>query len=239
MQLSGQRVVIVGGTSGIGLAVAARSLALGAEVVVASSRQASVEAAVAQLGDGATGQTVEVMDPGAVAEFFDSVGSFDHLVYTAGEALSLMYLDGLTLEQARMFFQTRYFGALTVVQAGRRSLRSGGSITLTSGSAAARPGAGWAVPASVCGAIDALTRALAVELAPIRVNAVAPGVVRSPLWSRLDSAERDAMYASVAAALPVGRVGLVDDVATAYLYCLLQRYGTGTILGVDGGALLV
>ncbi len=237
--ITGQRVVIVGGTAGIGRAVARASVAAGAQVIVASSRASSVEATLTELGPTATGRAVDVLDEPAVAAFFADLGPIDHVVYTAGEALSMVTVADLDLEQARKFFQIRYFGALTVVRAAAPSVRAGGSITLTSGSAAQRPGAGWALGASVCGATNALTRALAVELAPIRVNAVAPGVVRTDLWARMSDADRDAMYTQVGQALPVGRVGEVDDIALAYLYCLTQPYGTGTVLTVDGGTVLV
>jgi NAD(P)-dependent dehydrogenase (short-subunit alcohol dehydrogenase family) len=92
-----------------------------------------------------------------------------------------------------------------------------------------------AVVASVCGAVESLTRALAVELAPIRVNAVCPGIVRSPLWDPMPQASRDQMYRDTAASIPAGRVGEVGDIAQAYLFCLTQPYATGTVLTIDGG----
>jgi NAD(P)-dependent dehydrogenase (short-subunit alcohol dehydrogenase family) len=124
------------------------------------------------------------------------------------------------------------------VRAFAPSLRAGGSITLTSGSAAEQPEFG-ALPVSICGAMNALTTALAVELAPIRVNAVAPGIVRTPLWDALPAADRKTMYGEAAQRLPVGRIGEVDDVALAYVYCMEQTYGTGIVLKVDGGSVMV
>jgi NAD(P)-dependent dehydrogenase (short-subunit alcohol dehydrogenase family) len=239
MSLQDQRVVVIGGTSGIGLAIARASIADGATVVVASSRQPSVDAALADLGPMATGQALDVQDTDAVGRFFGALGDIDHLVYTAGETLSMMPISDLDLNGARGFFQTRYFGALNSVHGAVPHLRPGGSVTLTSGSAGERPSAGWALAASVCGAIASLTRALAVELAPIRVNAVAPGFVRSPLWAQLSDTARAEMYAGTGAALPVGRIGEVEDIARAYLYCMTQGYGTGAVINVDGGALLV
>lgn len=239
MLLQDQRVVIIGGTSGIGLATARASIAAGATVIVASSRQSSVDAALADLGASASGQPVDVQDTEAVGRFFDALGDIDHLVYTAGESLSLMPISELDLDRARGFFQTRYFGALNSVHGAVPHLRPGGSVTLTSGSAGERPGAGWALAASVCGAIASLTRALAVELALIRVNAEAPGVVRSPLWGQMSETARAEMYEAVGAALPVDRIGEVEDIGRAYLYCMTQGYGTGAVINVDGGALLV
>jgi len=225
-------VVVLGGTSGIGYATASLAVARGASVTVVSSTPSRVSEAAAALG--AAGKVADLR--AAPVSLFEEIGPFDHLVYTAADRLSLTPLDDLTPEAAQAFFGLRYFGALAAVKAARPFLRPGGSITLTSGTAADRPGAGWAAAASVCGAMDALTRALAVELAPIRVNAVKAGVTRSPLWG--DGAEVEEMYATIGKSLPLGRVGEVDDVAEAYLYLMSQPYATGTIATVDGGSVL-
>jgi NAD(P)-dependent dehydrogenase (short-subunit alcohol dehydrogenase family) len=237
-RLDGQRVAVLGGTSGIGLAVAGAAAGEGAEVVVVSSRPSSVQSALGRLPRTATGHVVDLTDPARVRALFEGLGEIDHLVFTAGEPLSLMPLDTLDIDEARGFFGLRFFGALGAVQAAVPHLRPGGSITLTSGSAGTRGGTGWGVAAGVCGAMDALTRSLAVELAPLRVNAVAPGLVRSPLWQGIPDAERARMYAQVGAGLPAGRVGEPADAAAAYLYCMIQRWATGTVLLVDGGTVL-
>jgi NAD(P)-dependent dehydrogenase (short-subunit alcohol dehydrogenase family) len=237
MSISGTRVLVIGGTSGIGLAVATAAAQRGATPIVVSRRPASVAAALATLPAG-EGATVDLTDDGSIAALLAQHGPFDHLVYTAGEPLELVRLGELTPEVIQSFFQTRFLGAIAVVRAVAPALRTGGSITLTSGTAAERPGAGWALAASVCGAMNALTRALAIELAPIRVNAVAPGVVRSPLWSSMSEQDRSAMYDSVAGAVPLGRVAEVDDVALAYVYAMEQVHGTGVVITVDGGTVL-
>jgi NAD(P)-dependent dehydrogenase (short-subunit alcohol dehydrogenase family) len=235
MELTNQRVVVLGGTSGIGLATAAGAAAQGATVTVVSSRQTSVDKALAVLPPGSTGRAVDLGRPTDVTALFDDIGEIDHLVYTAGEPLALQPVASLDLAVARDFFTLRYFGVLSAVRAAH-VLRS---ITLTTGVAKDRPGPGWAVAASICGAVDALTRALAVELTPVRVNAVSPGVVRSPLWSTMSEDDREEMYSQAGAQLPVGRVGEVDDVVGAYLYCMTQSFVTGTVLTVDGGTVLV
>jgi NAD(P)-dependent dehydrogenase (short-subunit alcohol dehydrogenase family) len=238
MDLTDTRVLIVGGTSGIGLATAKAVAARGATPIVVSRNSSSVESALEELGGTAEGTTVDLADADSVAALAARVGAIDHLVYTAGEPLSLRYLADITPDIAQSFFATRYVGALTVLRAIVPSIRPGGSITLTSGSAGDRPGAGWALGASICGAINSLTRALAIELAPLRVNAIAPGVLRSPLWSGMTETEREAMYDSVGATLPLGRVGDVDDVAEAFVYAMTQSYGTGVVLPVDGGTVI-
>ncbi|OON68186.1 SDR family oxidoreductase [Hymenobacter sp. CRA2] len=237
--LADKRVVVLGGTAGIGLATAQAAAAAGATVVVVSSQPERVAQAVAQLPAGATGHAADLTDEARVQELFARVGAFDHLVFTAGDALQLGDLAATALDQVRRAFELRYFGALAAVRHAVPRLRPGGSIVLTSGIAALRPGRGWAVGASICGAMDALTRALAVELAPIRVNAVAPGVVKTDLWAPLPAAEREALYAQTGQRLPVGRVGEAADVAQTYLYLLRERFSTGQTIVVDGGAVLV
>ncbi|MDT4892026.1 MAG: hypothetical protein QOE97_1061 [Pseudonocardiales bacterium] len=238
MSISGSRVLVVGGTSGIGLAVAAAVAERRATPIVASRRAASVQTALAALPAGAEGATVDLTDEASVAALAQQHVPFDHVAFTAGEPLELVPLRDLTSDIVRSFFETRFLGAIAVVRAVAPLLRPGGSITLTSGTAGDRPGAGWALGASVCGAMSALTRALAVELAPVRVNAVAPGVVRSPLWSSMSVQDRNAMYDGVADAVPLGRVAEVDDVALAYVYAMEQVHGTGVVITVDGGTVL-
>lgn len=237
-KLADRRVVVLGGTSGIGLAVAEAAAAAGAAVTVASSRKANVESALGRLPAGAAGEVVDLTDAPRVRELFDRLGEIDHLVYTAGDPLLLAPVADLDLDAARDFFTLRYFGVLAAVQAAVPKLREGGSITLTTGTAGPRPVPGAAVTASVCGAMEGLTRALAVELAPIRVNAVMPGVVRSNLWAPLPDDFREQLYAGTADTTPLKRIGEVDDIAEAYLYLMTQRHATGTVQVLDGGAVL-
>jgi NAD(P)-dependent dehydrogenase (short-subunit alcohol dehydrogenase family) len=233
MSLQNQRVVVLGGTSGIGLATARLAAGHGATVIVASSNPESVKRALESLPDSASGEAVDLTDTAAVDTFFNQVGPFDHLVFTAGEALTLLEIDSLDLDKARRAFELRYFAALGAVSAAAAKIRPGGSVVLTTGAAGDRPGRGWSVAASICGAIDSAVRALALELAPIRVNAVKPGVVRTPLWrGGLD-------YAETARHLPVGRVGEPEDIAAAYVFLMSQGYATGSIVSVDGGHVLV
>lgn len=239
MTLEGQRIIVLGGSSGIGLAVAQAAAGQGASVVIASSRQARVEEALATLPAGTEGHALDLADEAAVAALFAKLGGFDHLVFTAGESLQLGALAQTDLEAARGFFGLRYWGALIAAKHGAPRIRPGGSITFTSGLAAARPRAGWALGASICGAMEGLTRALAVELAPVRVNIVSPGVVKSPLWANMAEADREALYRQVGESLPVGHAGEPEEVAEAYLYAMRQTYGTGQVIAVDGGARLV
>jgi NAD(P)-dependent dehydrogenase (short-subunit alcohol dehydrogenase family) len=238
MSLKNTNVLVIGGTSGIGLGVAHAVADRGATPIVASRRQASVDRALAELPAGARGATVDLTDPSALDRLAEEVGDLDHLVYTAGESLELAPLADLVPEVVSGFLQTRFIGALSAVRVFGPRLRAGGSITLTSGTAAWNAGYG-VLPSSLCGAMNALTTALAVELAPIRVNAVAPGVIRTPLWDAMSEADRTALYDQEAQRIPLARIGEVEDAARAYVYCMEQTFSTGTVITVEGGSLLV
>ncbi len=239
MTLNGQRIVVLGGSSGIGLATAQAAAREGARLVIASSRKDRVEAALATLPTGSEGHALDLADGDATEAFFAGLGRFDHLVFTAGETLQLGSLATTDLDTARRFFALRYWGAFNAAKFGSGSIDAGGSIVFTSGLAGRRPHAGWALGASICAAMEGLTRALAVELAPVRVNIVSPGVVKTPLWGNMAEADRGALYRQTAERLPVGHVGDATEIAEAYLYLMRQTYGTGQVLVVDGGAMLV
>jgi len=239
MSLKNKRVVIAGGSSGIGFATALAAANQGAEVIIASRNGERVAAALAKLPSSAQGQSVDFTDEAQIKAWFEKIGPFDHLVYTAGETLQLSLLADTDVETARQAFEVRYWGAFKTVKHGHALIRKGGSIVLTTGIASLRPNKGWTVPSSTLGAMESLTRALAVELAPLRVNAVSPGIVRTPLWDNMSQADREAMYSHFAAALPTGFIGEAEDIAETYLYLMQERFSTGQIIVVDGGGVLV
>lgn len=232
------RVVILGGTSGIGLATAKAAAAAGASVVVASRNPASVKSALAELPAGSAGRAVDASSTNELEAFFEFVGDFDHFAYTAAAPLVSTSLAEYTTEKARAFFELRLVTALEAIRLAVPHIRPGGSITMVSGTAAFRGGAGWFLGSAASGAIISAARALSVELAPIRVNVVAPGVVRSPLWSEISEADREEMYDSIGRCMPLGRVAEVEDVAKAYLQLMDQDYATGTVSVIDGGTVV-
>jgi NAD(P)-dependent dehydrogenase (short-subunit alcohol dehydrogenase family) len=232
-KLSGKKVVILGGTSGFGLATARAAALAGAEVVIASRSQANVDKALSALPAGATGATVDVTDEAALNRFFASLGGLDHLVVTAGDTAPAF---NPTTEQARHAFEVRFWGPYLSTKAAAPHIRPGGSITLTNGIVAIRPWKGWALTSAVAGAIESFTRGLALDLAPIRVNAVCAGVVKTPLWSGMSEEDREALYTNTAKQLPVGRIGEPEDIAETYLYLMQSGFTTGQIVIIDGGA---
>ena len=168
------RVVVLGGTSGVGLAIAKAAAAAGASVTVASRNPASVESALAQLPAGSARRAVEASSAEELAAFFQFLGDFDHFAYTAAGPLVPNPLAEYTAQAGQAFFELRLVAALDAIRLAVPRIRPGGSITMTSGTAAFRGSAGWVLGSAASGAIISAARALAVELAPIRVNVVAP-----------------------------------------------------------------
>lgn len=238
MSLEGKHVLILGGSSGIGLAVAGAALAAGAQIGVVSSRQSRIDHALAKLGQRGVGYAADLSDEGAIQDLFSRTGPLDHLVFTAGDTVRQHPIGETELADGRDFFGVRYWGAFAAAKHCHRLIRPGGSMMFTSSTLPHRPSPGFAVGASISAAVEALTRTLAVELAPIRVNAVAPGIIRTPIWDRLAEADREAFFASSGARLPVGRVGSPADVAEAYLFLMRSEFTTGQVVVVDGGMLV-
>jgi len=240
--LNGKRVAVIGGSSGIGFAVAQGALAEGARVVVGSSNAANVDAAVARLGRGASGAAIDVRDEASVAAFFERLGAFEHLVYTAGDwsptrgggAIAQLDLNG-----ANSTFTVRFWGALAAIKHAQGRIALDGSITITDGAIAHRPRKGAALSTAMAGAIEHLTRALAVDLAPLRVNAVCPGYVSTEVWNSIPEDRRAAQLTKMTERLPLPRVGSPAEVAEAYLYLMRGGYSTGQVLIVDGGMTLI
>jgi len=242
MGLDGKRIVIIGGTSGIGLAVAEGAIADGAEVVVGSSQAGNVEAATRKLGNRASGAPVNVRDEDHVAGFFADVGPFDHLVFTAGDWGAMRAPRAITetdLAGAAALYAVRYWGALAAIKHGQPLIRDGGSITLTNGMIAHRPRKGTPISTAMAGGIEHLTRGLAVDLAPIRVNAVCPGAIRTDVWNSIPAETREAQLRRMTERLPIARIGEPNEVAEAYLYLMRAGYTTGQVLLVDGGGSVV
>lgn len=235
MSLDGQRIVVIGGASGIGFAVATLARELGAEVVIASRSSDRVDAAVERL-PGATGAAVDLREEASVSRFFENLGAFDHLAITAndwGDPGPAATRD-IDLAAARDSFEVRFWGALSAVKHGSRAVASHGSITLTSGMLAHRPKKGALLTTTVIGAVEHLARGLAIDLAPVRVNAICPGLTLTEHTLQMSQE----MLQAFVALLPLQRGAEPAEVATAYVYSMLNGYVTGQIIPVDGGGSL-
>lgn len=252
-KLKDKKILIFGGTAGIGLAVAAASLESGANVVLCSSRDSSIEKAKKTLSTEYPSAshrleaiTCNLFDPdldNALAGIFNTIGKLDHIVYTAGDNLELTPFETVTLPQITKAHHLRSFIPLLLAKHAAKALHHGpeSSLTLTTGSIAHKPiPGGWSVTAAVGAGICGLTRQLAFEMRPVRVNCVAPGVVDTPLWDHgMDEEEKRAFLEACKEKTATGEVGRPSDVAEAYLFLMKDRNCTGTVVNSDGGALLL
>lgn len=238
ISLQNATVVVLGGSSGIGLATAQGAQAQGARVIITGRSAEKLRAAQAVLGNSARTVVLDVADEVGTRSLFQELDHLDHLFMTAG---TLVRDSHLTPESAtlRPAMDTRFLGALYAAKYGAPKIRSGGSITFMSGTAARRPLSGASVASASCGAVESFARALAIDLAPIRVNIIQPGFVDTPLLDALLGSQRNEILAAAAARLPVKRIGTPEEVADAVLFLMRNGYVTGITLTIDGGGLLV
>jgi NAD(P)-dependent dehydrogenase (short-subunit alcohol dehydrogenase family) len=233
MLLAGKKVVVVGGSSGIGLSTAELAKREGAEVIIAS-RNADRLNAVAKKLD-AIAIPADVTSDESVAGLFRSCGPVDHVVVTAAQLRSGPFKT-VAMEDVRATMEGKFWGAWRVARSA--DIRPGGSLTLVSGYLSIRPRPNSAIVGAANGAIESLARSLALELAPVRVNAVSPGIIDTPIRAAMPEAACLDMLARTAAALPVGRVGLGEDIARQILAFMTIGFATGSIVYIDGGALI-
>jgi NAD(P)-dependent dehydrogenase (short-subunit alcohol dehydrogenase family) len=233
MMLAGKKVVVVGGSSGIGLATAELAKQQGADVIIASRNADRLNAVAAKLGVKAI--PADVTSDESVASLFRACGPVDHVVVTAAQ-LKTGPFKTVAMEDVRGTLESKLWGAWRVARSAE--IRPGGSLTLVSGFLSIRPRPNSAIVAVANGALESLTRALALELAPVRVNCVSPGIIDTPIRAAMPEAARNDMLAKTAASLPVGRVGTGEDIARQILAFMTIGFATGSIVYVDGGALI-
>ncbi|KVS72695.1 SDR family oxidoreductase [Burkholderia cepacia] len=232
MKLDDQRVLVVGGSSGIGEATARAFAEAGATVTIASRDAARLAASKDRIGYGVSTGVMDITDDASVRAFLDSAGEFDHVVVSAAQTATGS-VRGLALDDAYAAMDSKFWGAYRIARAVR--IRQGGSLTFVSGFLSVRPSKNSVLQGAINAALESLARGLALELAPVRVNTVSPGLIATPLWSKIDAEARDRMYEGAAARLPAGRVGQPEDVANAVLYLASTPYATGSTVLVDGG----
>lgn len=232
--LAGKKVVVVGGSSGIGLATAEMAKAQKADVVIASRNAERVQAAAGKIG--AKGVVADVTSDQSVGDLFRVVGPADHVVVSAAQ-LRTGPFKAVAMEDVRATLEGKLWGAWRCARAAE--IKPGGSLSLVSGFLSIRPRPSSAIVSTVNGALESLTRALALELAPVRVNCVSPGIIDTPIRAAMPEAARKEMLAKTAAALPVGRVGLGEDIARQIIAFMENGFMTGSIVYLDGGGLVV
>ncbi|PTL78313.1 SDR family oxidoreductase [Vitiosangium sp. GDMCC 1.1324] len=238
MNLEKQHVVVMGGSSGIGLGVARACLESGASLTLVGRSPQKLADAAAGLGAAHRVRTfaADVTDEAQVRRLFEEHPPAHHVVLTAVHG-HYQPIRQMELSEARLTIDSKLVAALHVAKHAR--LEPNGSLVFTTGIAADRPGPGGSVIAAVNGALVSLVRALALELAPVRVNAVSPGWIDTPIWDTLAGNAKQQRFEQHARRLPVGRVGVPADIAHAVLFLMGNGYTTGEVLNVDGGHRLV
>ena len=228
-----QKILVIGGSSGIGFSTAVIAASLGAHVTIASRTAAKVEAAAKKVDANTAGCVLDVTDDQSVQNFFSAGTSWDHIIVT-GSDVKIGPVRDLPFDTARAAFNSKYWGFYRVARAA--NIRPGGSLEVIAGFLATRPAAGRALMGSINGAIESLVQGLALELKPVRVNAVSPGAVQTEMWNALAPEAREAMFAKVAATYPAGCIGQPQYIAHQLLLLAATPYATGTIVTLDGGA---
>jgi NAD(P)-dependent dehydrogenase (short-subunit alcohol dehydrogenase family) len=238
MSLANKTVVILGGSSGIGLATAKAARAEGASVVISGRSQQRLDAARAEIGGDVKAIALDVADESAMRALFDGLKSVDHIFITAATVTTGGGI-GAETDAVRPGLDTRLCGSWYAAKYGAPKMPPDGSIIFTSGISVRRPRPGSGLSSASCGAVETLARTLAVELAPIRVNTIAPGFIDTPLVARMLGANAAAMLEAEGKRHPVRRVGRAEDIAHAALFLMKNGFTTGITLTVDGGRTLV
>jgi NAD(P)-dependent dehydrogenase (short-subunit alcohol dehydrogenase family) len=241
--LIGKKIVIVGGSSGIGLGVAASALERGAAVVIVGRSASKLQAArrtLAAADNRLRGVSADMTQEAEVARLFDDVGVFDHLVSTAGAPPPGDAIDRTDIESVRQFVDNKLIGAVVLAKHAVRVLNSGGSMTFTSGINKDRPPVpGGSVVSAIAGSFSYFARALSLELGPTRVNVVSPGWVDTPMFDELAGEAKVGLFEDMAARLPVRKIATPADIAPAYIYAMESEFTTGQTLHIDGGQSLI
>lgn len=240
--LKGKKVVIVGGSSGIGLGVAAAALEHGADILVVGRSAEKLRSAERALGASTrvSSAAVDMTSEAEVARMFDAFGAFDHLVSTAGTPPPSDPIERTDIDAVRRFVDNKLIGAVILAKHAARTLKTGGSMTFTSGINKDRPPVpGGSVVTAIAGSFGYFARALALELAPTRVNIVSPGWVDTPMWDQLVGEAKAGFFAQMAARLPSQKIATPADVAAAYVYLMESEFTTGETIRIDGGQSLI
>ncbi|GAA4512658.1 SDR family oxidoreductase [Actinoallomurus oryzae] len=233
--LNDQRVLVMGGSSGIGAASAALFARLGAEVVITGRDQERLAETASAIGGKITARCLDGGSGEALAAFFADGTTYDQLVLALSGGSGAGPFACLDLQALRDGFDGKFWVHLKILQAALASLARTGSVTFITASSARAAVPGTAGLAAINGALEAMVRPLATELAPLRVNAVSPGIIATPWWDKMPARQREEMFAEHAAALPVGRVGQAEDVAQAVLLAATNGFMTGQVIEVNGG----
>jgi len=237
MELRQKNVIIIGGSSGIGLATAKLAHQQGAIVTITGTSEATVARAALEIGSVST-HALDVTNEAGVSRFFESFATIDHVYVAAGTTQLSSILEGPVTDQLAAF-NLRLLGSIYAVRAAAKKIQPGGSFVFTGGVSTDRPVAGAWVSGIGTAATEQLARVLALDLAPIRFNAVSPGYTDTPMWETVLGENRQSALDSIAQTLPVKRIARADEVAEAVILLMRNESITGEVIHIDGGARLI
>ena len=238
MSLTGKTVLVVGGATGLGRATAELALQGGARVILSSRSEDKLAKAAAEMGQGAEYRPVDMTDEMGVTAWAAALPEIDYLVISASSAAHGPFATA-AMAPLRAMFDAKFFGPYLTAREVLPKIRPGGAIVLFSGVLSRKPGENCAGLGAGNGAVEALTRAMALELGPVvRVNCISPGMVRTEAYDKVPEDKRQAMYESTGASLPVGRVGHPDEIGALVLATLTNGYMTGQVIDIDGGHMI-
>ncbi|MGY3994783.1 SDR family oxidoreductase [Aeromonas veronii] len=232
--LHNQQIVIIGGTSGLGLATAQQAIEQGAKVIIGGSSREQLATALAELGPNASGHQLDILDVDSVNHFFSQLDSLDHLVITAAVMRPGSFLTA-AIEDLKINMDSRFWGSVHAIRAAASKLSERGSIVLTSGMVTRRPQLGKALPAVAAGAVETLAHSLVTELTPRRINVINPGPMRTPMLLKALGNDPQKV-AAVAQSLPLKRLGEGEDYAQAALFLMSNNNMNGEVLHLNGGS---
>ncbi|MFC3613636.1 SDR family oxidoreductase [Lutimaribacter marinistellae] len=236
MTLENKHILIVGGAKGMGLATARMAAEAGAKVTITARTKPSLDTALSVLPDSVAGVKLDFTDAASVERLAAAVPALDHLVLSASSNVAWGPFADVDESGLRAAFDAKFWGYWRVIRALAPRIARDGSITLLTGAAARAAMVGTSGLAAVNGALEAMAKTLAVELAPLRVNTVSPGMTATEAYAGMPAEAREGMFAGAAAGLPVGRIGAPEDIAGAILMAAANPFLTGATLDVDGGA---
>jgi NAD(P)-dependent dehydrogenase (short-subunit alcohol dehydrogenase family) len=219
----------------MGLAIAAATADAGASVTIASRNQEKLTAVATKLSGAVHIAVLDTGDNGLLERFFEKQTTWDHVVVSAAQTRTGS-VRTLSLTDAKDAMESKFWGAYRVARVAR--INDTGSLTLISGFLSERPSATAVLQGAINAALEALARGLALELAPVRVNAVSPGMIETPIWDDLPSEKRIGVFEATAAHLPVRKIGQPEDIANAVLFLMTTTYATGSTVRVDGGGVI-
>lgn len=235
MELKDKKVVVIGGSSGIGFAIAKAALNESAHVIIASRSFEKLDSAFRELDRKVETKSIDLLDTQSISDFFKEIGKIDHLIISAS-SVKTGQIKSLPMIDAEGTMKSKFWGPY--ICAKLANISSHGSILLFSGVLSRRPSVGLAILGAVNAAVEGLGRGLALELSPTRVNVLSPGLTDTPAYDGMPSQMKDTFFKSSAKKIPVGRVGKSEEIAAAAIMLMKNDFITGITLDVDGGALL-